>query len=420
MYRRPTSFFHKLYGERKPRAVYYAKDFLDYSLMAVATAGVIALAYGLLHPLTFIGAGLCAFAIVTFTFRHGVELRVPLLFRRPQDLLYALVYKVQNVRPMFLVALGVLLVENVVIAATPNLPHHHEWMRTIGLALFYLHLGGITIFRTAILIAHATKKEFVREVLMQTPWKRVIGARTNMALELAHAYCTGLLTHIVLIAPWFLVIQYARFSALLLPAVLVINAFVHRAWLREVNSWFYRDHWLGHNSELEFVYLHGPHHDAIPSGMIAVAGNGYLEGFLRFTLGSPIAVYHPIVAFLVFSFDVKMDIELHQYIPGVFPYLPRRALEVGQHSTHHYGRLEPYSLAIRVDRPEVDESYRQRLQAIPEELRNSLKLDEELTGFEWDNPTHRLTLGLWDKYGRKSHNTVAAEPAIPTPQDGAP
>lgn len=418
MYRTHPAFFHKLYGERKPRAVYYAKDLLDYVVMALLTAVVIAAAYGLRHPLTILGASLCVFAVVTFPIRHGAELRMPLILKKPKDLFFALVYKVQNLRPVFLLAAGALLLENVLIILTPGLPHHYELMRKIGLTLFYLHLGGITVFRTAILIAHAARKEFVREVLMQTPWKRVIGPKTNMTLELAHAYATGLLTHIVLLAPWYLVLTYARFSAVLLPIALVVNALVHKRWLRDVNSWFYRDHWLGHNSEIEFVYLHGPHHDAIPTGMIAVAGNGYLEGFLRFAIGSPVAFYQPIVAFLVFTFDVKTDIELHQYIPGVFPHLPRRALEVGQHATHHYGRLEPYSLAIRVDRAEVDEAYRKRLRKIPDEIRNSLKLDEELTGFQWDNPTHRITLELWDKY-QKKRGAAPAEPAMAAPPSGA-
>lgn len=416
MSRKNSAFFHKLYGERKPRAVYYAKDFADYTLMVLTTALVVAVAYGPRHPVALMGAALCAFALIAFALRHGAELRVPLLFRRPQDLLFLFLYKLQNLRPVYLVAVSVLLLENVLIAATPNLPHHLELMRTVSLALFYVHLGGITIYRTAILVAHLAKKEFVREVLMQTPWKRVINEKTNINLEMAHAYATGLLTHIVLVAPWYLVIQYARFSAIFLPVVAAINVAVHLKWLRQVNSWFYRDHWLGHNSELEFVWLHGPHHDAIPTGMIAVAGNGYLEGFLRFTVGSPVAFYNPLVSFFVFTFDVKTDIELHQYVPGVFPYLPRKALEVGQHSTHHYGRLEPYSLALKVDRPDVSDEYRKRLQRIPDELRNSLNLDEELTGFQWDNPTHRLTLGLWDKY-QNPRETAPAAGAVAGPTE---
>jgi len=238
-------------------------------------------------------------------------------------------------------------------------------------------------------------------VLMQTPWKRVINERTNITLEILHAYCTGLLTHIVLIAPWYLVITYASFSLIFLPVVCLINIIVHMRWVKAVNSWFYRDHWVGHNSELEFVFLHGPHHDAIPSGMIAVAGNGFLEGFLRFTIGSPVAFYNPLISFMVYMFDVKTDIELHQYIPGLFPRLPRRVLEVGQHSTHHYGRLEPYSLGLKLDQPRLPEDYKKQFARVPAELMNSLELDEELNGFQWDNPTHQNTLSLWDKYQKR-------------------
>jgi hypothetical protein len=57
--------------------------------------------------------------------------------------------------------------------------------------VFYIHLLYITIYRTAILVSHLAKKELIREVLMQTPWKRVITEKTNMTLEITHAYATG-------------------------------------------------------------------------------------------------------------------------------------------------------------------------------------------------------------------------------------
>ena len=34
----------------------------------------------------------------------------------------------------------------------------------------------------------------------------------------------------------------------------------------------------------------------------------------------------------------------------------------------------------------------------PEELLTSVRLDEELNGFKWENPTYRRTLSLYDKY----------------------
>ncbi|MGZ5452442.1 MAG: hypothetical protein ACXW5U_31795 [Thermoanaerobaculia bacterium] len=411
MTKNDPTVFHRLRGERKPRVVYYAKDFLDYTLMILLAALAVGLSYGPRHVVSLVGFALCAFALAMFALRHGVELRIPLILRRPQDVLYMVLYKLQNLRPMVLIAVGLLLLENVVIAATPNLPHHVELMRRIGMTLFYAHLLSITLYRTVILFAHLAKKELVREVLMRTPWKRVISEKTNITLEILHAYATGLLAHVLLIAPWYLVITYSSFSVILLPVVCFANVVVHVKWLKVYNYWFYRDHWVGHNSELEFLYLHGAHHDAIPSALIAVADSGFIEGFLRFAVSSPVAFYNPAISFLIYMYDVKSDIDLHQYIPGVYPRLSRRILEVFQHSTHHYGRLEPYGLAMKIDQPGIPEAYKKRFARLPDSMTNSFKLEEELTGLEWDNPTYLSTLSLWDEYQDQPRAVEAPGPA---------
>ncbi len=390
--------FHKLYGTRQPRAVYYKRDFLDYVLMIALSGLVVVLTYGFRHVMSIVGVALCAFVLAMFVVRHGIELRFPVILRRPQDVLSMFVYKLQNLSLPYLIALGLLLLENVLIAATPNLSHHVETMRNVALWLFYVHFLAITAFRTVILIDHLRKKEMVRDVLMQTAWKRVIDEKTNITLEIVHAYCTGLLTHIILIAPWYLVIGYSKFSLIFLPVVCVIDVVIHLKWMKAINAWFYRDHWLGHNSEFEFVFLHGTHHDAIPSAMIAVAENGLLEGFLRLSMGTPVSFYNPVMSFLITTLEVKMDMEAHQYIPGVHPRLPMKVMEVSQHSTHHYGSIEPYSFGIKVDQAGATEEYQKLFSGLPDELRNSAKLDEELTGFKWDNPTHRRTMSLYDKY----------------------
>ena len=394
-----SAFFHKLYGIRRARIGYHKRDFLDYILMIALSALAVGLSYGVNHVMSIAGLALCVLMLPTFIARHGVEFRVPLILKRPQDVLYMLAYKLRNLRPMYFIALGLLLLENALIAATPNLPHHVELMRTIAFYLFYTHFISITAYRTAILVDHLAKKELVREVLMQTPWKRVVNEKTNITLEIAHAYCTGLLTHIVLIAPWYLVISYFNFSVIFLPPVCLINVIVHWKWIKALNAWFYRDHWLGHNSELEFIYLHGPHHDAIPSGMIAVAENGYLEGFLRFTVGAPASFYNPVISFMVYTMEIKSDIDVHQYIPGVFPRMPRKWMEIAQHSTHHYGMLAPYSMGMKLDRSGVAEDNKKRLYSrYPDELANSIRLDEELTGFQWDNPIQQRIISLYDRY----------------------
>jgi len=406
----PALFF-KLYGVRKPRTSYYERDFLDYVLMVLVSALAVGLSYGFGHVLSLVWLVLSAFTIATFIVRHGVAWNVPLIVRRPQDVLYMFVYKLRNLTPVWAFALGLLLLENILIAKTPNLPHHVDFMRKLALWMFYTHLISITGFRTAILVAHLRKKEFVREVLMQTPWKRTINAKTNITLEILHAYVTGILAHIILIAPWYIVIIHAKFSVIFLPVVCAINVFVQVKWMKAINRWFYRDHWLGHNSELEFLYLHGVHHDGIPSALIAVGENGFLEGFLRHTIGSPVPFYNPVVSFLMNSNEIANDMHTHQFIPGVFPRLPRRFMETTQHSTHHFGQLEPYSFGMKVDQPGVPESYKKTMNRLTYEFANSILLDEELTNFQWDNPTYRQTLILHDKYHKRKAVREVESPA---------
>src|SRR5260370_20121412 len=105
-------------------------------------------------------------------------------------------------------------------------------------------------------------------MVRHTRWRRVVRGNTNITLEIVHAYCTGLLTHMVLIAPWYLVITYSRFSVLFLPLLCLINIVVELKWVKDHNAWVYRDHWMGRTYEVEFIFLHVPHHDAIPCGVI--------------------------------------------------------------------------------------------------------------------------------------------------------
>jgi hypothetical protein len=393
-----TSRYHWLSGPKKPRLAFQRRDFVDYVLMTLITAGVIALSYGPLHPLTLLGLALCLFMIVAFPLRHGFELAVPLILKRPQDILYMLLYKIQNVRPIYLFAIAVLALENIFIYFTPGLPHHVELMRTIGIYLVLAHFIGLTAYRTVVLIDHLRKKELVREVLLQTTWKFYLEKQPNITLQLVHAYFTGVLTHLVLIAPWYIVIMHVNFSVLALPVTCALNVFTQIQYFKIHNSWFYRDHWLGHNSEFEFLYLHGTHHDAVPCGLIGVAGNGHLEGFLRHVLSFPTQFFNPVTGFIFFTFVVKSDIDAHQYVPCVFPKRTRHFHEVAQHSIHHFGRLEPYSFGLKTDQPDISEAARNVTRGLPDELRNSIQLDELLTGFKWDNPAYRKYLELFDKY----------------------
>ena len=393
-----TQHFHKLYGVRKTRMTYLKRDFLDYVLMIAICACVIFFAYGRNSVMTGIGLALCVISVGTFVIRHGVEFRMPVALRRPQDFLYLFLYKIQNMKPMYFFAVAMLLLQSYLIHLTPALPHHVELMRTIATYLFYVHVIVITLYRTASLVDHLIKKDLVNEVMMESLWKNSAVDKTHVVGEILHAYFTGLLTHLILIAPWYLVIAHLNFSLVFLPALFVINFATHVVYLKRYNEWFYRDHWLGHNSEVEFVYLHGSHHDTIPSGLIGVSGNGYLEGLLRHTLGHPVPFYNPVLAFLFYTLEVQQDILNHQYVPGVFPKMSRVFHEKFQHSTHHLGRLEPYSVALRSVPSGAADPSRKRFKLIPDEIENSIGLDERLDGFKWDNAVHRRFLALFDKY----------------------
>jgi hypothetical protein len=397
--------FHKLYGSKKQRINYQDKDFLDYAIMLLLCALASLGAYGAGHVLTLATFVLGAFMLATFPLRHGVKLKMPIILRRPQDVLYLVIHKIQNMKVAHLVAVAALLAENLFIYLTPNLPHRLELMHTVALYAFGIHLGLITAYRTVILVAHLYKRELVREILMQSVWRSSLEKQPSIALEIVHAFATGMMTHIVFLAPWFMVITYAKFSVLALPVTIVAAILIQKNFAKSVADWFYRDHWLGHNAEIDFVYLHGPHHDAIPSGLIAVAGNGYLEGYLRGLVGFPTPFLNPVMAALFYTIDVKIDIDSHQFIPGIYPKIPKEFYEVTQHSTHHFGRIEPYGFAINLGLPGISEDTKKMFKILPDELKYSIQQDEQLTGFEWDNNRHRWFLDLVDKYqgGQEAH-----------------
>lgn len=389
--------YHKLFGVRKPRIVYAKTDFIDYVLMIIMCAGAIRFAYGA-SWLTYFGLALCGFMIVSFIVRNGVAFKLPLLLRRPQDLIFMIAHKVENLPQVYWIGLVVVVLENVLIWQTPTLPHHVALVRTIGYWLFGLHLLVIFAYRTYSLVDHLRKHQVVTDVLLKSPWKNAGLVRKNIRYEIMHAYFTGLLTHLILVAPWFVANTYLQFSILFAPVVIAINISLQVRFLKGINSWFYRDHWLGHNSEFEFVYLHGSHHDAIPVGLIAVAGNGFLEGLMRNVLGYPTPFYNPLAAFLAYTMEIKRDIDFHQFVPGIFPILAMGFRRVGQHSTHHFGHLEPYGFGIKLDQPDLPKGMVNLFKGFPDEFSNSIRLDEELTGFKWDNARHQWFIAICEEY----------------------
>lgn len=390
--------FHWLLGPRRPRMNYAKGDFGDYLAMCALCALAVAVAYGPTAWPAWLGYALSGFLAVSFALRHGVAARVPLLLRRPHEFAYLLAHKLANLPALAVVALALLLAENALIELTPGWPHHTALMRTIGLVLFWLHAGGILAYRTVSLVDHWRKHALVSEVLLQSPWKNVGFVRRNIRYEIVHAYVTGVLAHLVLLAPWYFVLTRLQYSVLLVPLTCAASVLIHMRFLRRLNAWFYRDHWLGHNAEADFVYLHGTHHDAIPAGMIAVGGAGILEGLLRHAVGYPTPFYNPLTAFIAYTLEIKSDIDAHQFIPGIYPRMSMDFRRVGQHSIHHFGHLEPFGFGMKLDLPGLPERFVRGFDHLPEEFRNSARLDEQLNGFEWNNARYEWFLELCRKY----------------------
>ena len=389
--------FHKLYGRPQKRISYQDKDFLDYLLMTGFCALVLWFGYGANHVLAVLGLALCGYMAIMFPIRHGVRLQVPLILRVPQNVLFLAVHKIQNIKAPYLIALALMVAQHVLIQYTPTWPHQVDWMRTLAIGLFWAHLLYITGFRTAVMIAHLRDRDHVRAVLSESVWKWRAQTPAMISREIVFAYATGLLSHLVFLIPWFLVITHVDHSLVLTPLTLILAFVIFNAYSKTLPGWFYRDHWLAHNSELDFVYLHGTHHDAIPGAMIAVAGNGHLEGLVRTSIGHPTAFLNPIATALFFTFEVKLDMHSHQYIPGIYPKPSKEDALLGHHALHHYGRLQPYGLGIDIDQATSDE-YKKKLRRLPDEYKYSIRLEQQLTDYEWDNAKYRWYLDLMDRY----------------------
>ncbi|WP_075185103.1 hypothetical protein [Teredinibacter haidensis] len=393
--------YHHLIGVQSRRMTFRDGDFLDYVIMICLCGIALVCIYGIDNLLTQIGLVACALMIINFPLRHGFKLKTPLIVKRPQDILYMVVYRLTNLEPIILIAAAILILENVAIYFTPQLPHKVELVRQVGFYLIYLNFAIITIYRTAILAAHLYKRNLAKEVLLETPWKRVVVKHPSMFLEIFHSYFTGILAHIMMLIPWFLVVSYFDFSIIFIPIICVANYVVFSKSLAGILRWYYRDHWLAHNSELEFIYLHGAHHDAIPSALLAADESGFLEGIIRQMLGRPIAMFNPLMAFIFYTNSIWKNVTDHQYIPGIFP--KQKNPGRSQHAIHHHNRLEPYGLAYNLEiyKHILPEKQREKIERMSDREQEAYRLDEILNGFEWNNAKYRWYLQLVKKYNSR-------------------
>jgi len=334
-------------GKTTTKMIYSKHDFTDYTIMLVLSQMLLICIFGQEHIFSQAGFFIAGFLFFMFILRRGVSIKYPHIFNLP-ELFRLMVYKFTNFRLMVAYQIASLFVEQIIIRVTPQLPHYKDEVQQMSLYLFYLSFIVITIFRTIILFCHLFNATHVLEFLQKTGWKKVMGSTTPAAIfDIFHGYCTGVLSHIFVVANWFLVIHYFEHSLLLLPFRVYI---CHKLYIKfedeDLNSWYYRDHWLGHHSAIDFIYLHGPHHDAIPISLISAAETGPLEALMRHIMGHPESYTPPLYAFYIFTKTLIRVMVGHQYVPGIFPYSASIIQYGVHHVEHHYLQMRPLANGI--------------------------------------------------------------------------
>lgn len=215
----------------------------------------------------------------------------------------------------------------------------------------------LTVFRMAILVAHLLRAGVVREVLAGSPQRRSI-ARLSIYQHMLQAFVTGVIAHLSLVAPCILFFMltgptYLR-EALLVGGHALWFAIAMPLRKRKVldrpgsvyNRLFFENHSEAHQSRFFFTVFHGHHHDSIPSAMIgSAAGTGFLENTDRsFTWLDPLNSI--VLVQLNWLYMVAFDMVVHQYIPGVFPFVKPTLVGGAHHVTHHFGSALPLGIVF--------------------------------------------------------------------------
>ena len=332
---------------------YSAADLGDYAVMLCLCVLVAASCYGWGSGPTW-ACGLLALGLgVCFVWRHGAvgwRLWPEALCRDPGDALGVLWDRGAAAlrHGPFVGTLVLCATEQMVIAQTPHWPHGGALAAGLLNALFWGGFGAVTAVRLGFFGAHVASRDALFTFLAASPWRKSLGraagpgAGWSRAVHLCHALATGVLCHLLALGPLYVMLQRVRFSLLLAPLRVAADGLLLRWWMGgDFNAWLYRDHWVCHHSTWAFVYLHGPHHDAIPVSFMAAHDTGMLEGFLRFAWGVPDTYMSPLVAVPMFSVSVVADMVFHQYVPGIVPYSKAVARSGFHHAEHHFLSLWP-------------------------------------------------------------------------------
>lgn len=342
---------------------YRAEDFLLYffSLLLIgALVGPVlphrALQWVLAATLTYLG--------ITFVLKHGIKIEIQALRTLGSGIVEYPVLLVRGwwlVRNRVIQVLAVfaaaLIVEQLLSTALAGT----FWLAALPWAWIVWPLFlAITAFRLLILLSHLQRAQHVRTVLESSPIRNST-AGLSINNHIVHAFVTGVLSHLCLIAPcalffafteptylrealliafgtvWFWIAALTK-SRLPLPNQTLL---AHR---KAYFDLFYHSHDVAHRSRFYFGVFHGHHHDAIPSALIGCAGGtGFLESADRSVIW-----LDPLSSVVVTQFNwavsMVLDMLAHQYIPGVFPFSKMIVAESMHHAAHHFGSLHPLGM----------------------------------------------------------------------------
>lgn len=201
-----------------PRMSYRQGDVLDYCLMQGFTLAMIAAIYP--RAATLGAAMVAGFMVLRFFWRFGLPRRAPRLQLIVQ-IAQSLQLRGANIpRALVITWVKHLLLSTVEGPATP--------LDVDGAWLFWTSFWLITSVRLVFFGHHVWHRRFVDSYLRRTTWKATLD-QTNIGVELFHALCTGVMTHLSLVAPWYFLIANRRVYAALFPLHVLIDRYVDRS-----------------------------------------------------------------------------------------------------------------------------------------------------------------------------------------------
>jgi hypothetical protein len=226
----------------------------------------------------------------------------------------------------------------------------------------------VTLFRVTILIAHLRRASVVREVLEKSPQRKTI-AVLSIHQHIFHAFITGMLAHLSQVAPcvlFYMLTDPSNLRETLLIAGCALWSVIarplrkRRIIKRPFNHLFYQNHTRDHQSRFLFTVFHGHHHDAIPSALIGSGGGtGFLENAaLGLSMLDPLKSI--VVAQVSWVRAIAIDMVIHQYIPGVFPFSKATVVFAAHHVSHHFGSARPLGIVFRdyVESGDMNDGYK--------------------------------------------------------------